>query len=78
MFLLNGNMSVGLVGEELMVRVGKDGYAKALGEPHVREMDFTGKALKGVSNSVRPGPWMSEAGSTVALWHEVFALPQQE
>jgi TfoX/Sxy family transcriptional regulator of competence genes len=46
-FLLRGNMCCGVVGEELMVRVGADGYAEALAQPHAREMDFTGRAMKG-------------------------------
>jgi TfoX/Sxy family transcriptional regulator of competence genes len=46
-FLLQGNMCCGVVGEELMVRVGRDGYEAALREPHAREMDFTGRPLRG-------------------------------
>lgn len=46
-FLLNGNMACGVTGDELMVRVGPAGYAEALAQPHAREMDFTGRALKG-------------------------------
>jgi TfoX/Sxy family transcriptional regulator of competence genes len=46
-FLLGGNMSVGIVGEELMVRVGPDAWGEALAEPHAREMDFTGRSMKG-------------------------------
>ncbi len=46
-FLLGGNMCCGVVGEELMVRVGAEGYAAALSEPHAREMDFTGRPLSG-------------------------------
>jgi hypothetical protein len=46
-FLLDGNMSVGIIGEELMVRVGPDAWADALAQPHAREMDFTGKSMKG-------------------------------
>ncbi|HEY5888825.1 MAG TPA: TfoX/Sxy family protein [Acidimicrobiales bacterium] len=46
-FLLDGNMAVGIVGEELMVRVGPDAWADALAQPHVREMDFTGRSMKG-------------------------------
>jgi TfoX N-terminal domain len=42
-FLLNGNMFVGVVGSELMVRLGEDGARTALGRAHVREMDFTGR-----------------------------------
>jgi TfoX/Sxy family transcriptional regulator of competence genes len=46
-FLLNGNMAVGVVGDHLMVRVGPDRYETLLAEPHAREMDFTGKPMKG-------------------------------
>jgi len=46
-FLLGGNMSVGIVGDELMVRVGPDAWKSALARPHAREMDFTGRAMKG-------------------------------
>ncbi len=33
-FMLQGNMSFGVVGSELMVRVGPDSYAEALALPH--------------------------------------------
>lgn len=46
-FLVNGNMCCGVVGDELMVRVGPEAYQPALGHPDAREMDFTGRALKG-------------------------------
>ena len=47
-FLLHGNMCCGIVGDELMVRLGPDAYADALSLPHAREMDFTGKPLRGM------------------------------
>lgn len=47
-FLLGGNMACGIVGEELMLRVGPDGYEETLARPHAREMDFTGRALRGM------------------------------
>ena len=47
-FLLEGNMCCGIVGDKLMVRVGPDRYTAALAEPHTREMDFTGRPLKGM------------------------------
>jgi hypothetical protein len=47
-FLVGGHMACGIVGEELMVRVGPKAYEAALAEPHVREMDFTGKPLRGM------------------------------
>jgi TfoX/Sxy family transcriptional regulator of competence genes len=46
-FLHSGNMCCGILGEELMVRVGPEAYAEALGLAGAREMDFTGKALRG-------------------------------
>jgi hypothetical protein len=46
-FTLNGNMACGVVGSELMARVGPVAYLRALNEPHVREMDFTGRPMKG-------------------------------
>jgi TfoX/Sxy family transcriptional regulator of competence genes len=42
-FLVGGNMAVGIAGDDLMVRVGKQGYDAALAQPHAREMDFTGR-----------------------------------
>lgn len=46
-FLVNGHMCCGVVGDELMIRVGPEAYDKALAQPHAREMDFTGKAMRG-------------------------------
>lgn len=46
-FLINGNMALGLVNEDLMIRVRPDSYEKMLSQPHLRKMDFTGKPLKG-------------------------------
>lgn len=45
--MLSGNMCCGVVGEELMARVGPDQYDSALKQAHARHMDFTGKVLKG-------------------------------
>jgi len=47
-FMVGGNMSCGIVGAELMVRVGPEAYDEALALPHARVMDFTGKPLKGM------------------------------
>ena len=43
-----GNRVCGVVGEELMLRVGPEGYEDALAQAHARPMDFTGRALKGM------------------------------
>jgi TfoX/Sxy family transcriptional regulator of competence genes len=47
-FLLSGNMCCGVVQHELMVRVGPDAYDAALRETHAREMDFTGRPMRGL------------------------------
>lgn len=46
-FLLDGNMSVGLSGGELMVRVGPDATDGALARPHTRPFDMTGRPMRG-------------------------------
>ena len=46
-FMLNGHMLIGILGDTLMARVGPDSYAKALAQKHVRQMDYTGKPMKG-------------------------------
>jgi hypothetical protein len=45
-FLLGGHMFVGIVGSELMVRLGYQAAQQALELDHVREMDFTGRPMK--------------------------------
>ncbi len=47
-FMSDGNMSFGVIGSEIMVRVGPDAYAAALELPHAREMDFTGRSMRGM------------------------------
>ena len=47
-FMVAGNMAVGVIGEDLMARVGPDAHDDALAEPHVRPMDFAGRPMKGM------------------------------
>src|SRR5687768_10314701 len=47
-FLMRGHMTVGIVKDELMVRVGPESYDRVLSEPHARAMDFTGRPMKGL------------------------------
>ena len=46
-FLLSGNMCVGVMGDEIVVRVGPPNYDEALSLPYARAFDFTGRAMKG-------------------------------
>src|SRR5215212_8414648 len=54
-FMVRGNMCCGIVGDELMVRVGAAEQASALAEPHVRPMDFTGRPMAGMVYVGRAG-----------------------
>jgi hypothetical protein len=45
-FMLNGNMLVGVWKDSLIVRVGDEQAEAALLEPHVRLFDVTGKPMK--------------------------------
>lgn len=47
-FMVHGNMCVGVVKHELMLRVGSDQYDEVLNMPYVRKMDFTGKPMRGL------------------------------
>ena len=46
-FMVNGHMCCGLAKGDLMVRVGPEQHEEALAQPHAREMDFTGRPMKG-------------------------------
>ena len=54
-FMIAGNMAVGIVREDLMVRVGPDRHEAALAEPHVRPMDFAGRPSRGIVFVAPPG-----------------------
>ncbi len=46
-FMLSGNMACGVIGSDLIARVGSDQYEAALDEPGARPFDFTGRPMKG-------------------------------
>jgi hypothetical protein len=76
-FLTRGKMFVAVSGEKLMARVGPARYQDALSLPHVREMNFTGRPLKGYVYINQEG--LQEDGVLLAWvsWclHHVNALP---
>jgi TfoX N-terminal domain len=47
-FMIQGNMACGVMKHLLVVRVGPERFTEALLEPHSREMDFTGRPMKGM------------------------------
>jgi hypothetical protein len=46
-FMVNGHMCCGVIGKDLVVRTGPNGFEEALRLPHARLMDFTGRPVKG-------------------------------
>ena len=46
-YMLWGNMACGVNGDDLIVRVGPEGYEEALAQPHTKEFDMTGRPMKG-------------------------------
>ena len=46
-FMVQGNMSVGVAGDDLMVRVGKENHDEAMAKPHVRIFDLSGRSMTG-------------------------------
>ena len=72
-FMLRGHMCCGVVKDLLMVRVGPEGYEKALAKPHARPMDFTGRPLKGlvfvspagIRTDKRLSSWVAQAARFV-------------
>ena len=68
-FMLAGNMCCGVIGEDLLVRLGPDAE-KTLEEPHTRPMDFTGKPMK---TTVFVEPAGTEADEDLAAWVDAGA-----
>ena len=73
-FSVAGRMCCGVVGAALMVRVGADGVAAALAEPHVRPMELGGRQLKafvlvdpeGFIDDAALAAWLERAVATLA------------
>lgn len=47
-FMISNHMCCGIIANTLIARVGPDAYTDSLAKQHVKEMDFTGKAMKGM------------------------------
>jgi hypothetical protein len=53
-YLVRGNMACGVYKDELIVRVGSEGFVDALNRPGARPFDITGKPMSGWV-MVKPG-----------------------
>jgi hypothetical protein len=58
-FFLGGHMACGPGKDCLHVRVGRDRWEESLGRPHAREMDLTGRSMRGWV-TVDPGGYSSD------------------
>ena len=72
-FLIDGSMTVGVVGDDLLVRVGPEATAAALTRPGTRPFDMTGRPMNGwvvVDGAVLDddvlADWITEACAFVA------------
>ncbi len=54
-FMLAGNMVCGVIGDDMMARVGPERYDDALSTPGAKLMDFTGRPMKGMITVTGPG-----------------------
>ena len=68
-FMLGGHMFCGIVGDELMLRLGAEAADAALRRPHVRPMDFTGRPMTGMVFVSAEGL----RGATLRRWVEQAA-----
>jgi TfoX/Sxy family transcriptional regulator of competence genes len=64
-FLVDGNMCVGVIGDDLIARVGPAATEAALGRPGSRLFDFSSRPMKGWI-MVEPGAL--EADDALAAW----------
>ena len=69
-FMLAGNMAVGVIGDDLMVRLDPADAERALEEPHARPMDFTGKPAK---KMVYVDPQGTASDEELAKWVDAGA-----
>lgn len=69
-FMVAGNMAVGVIGDDLMVRLDPADAERALAEPNTRPMDFTGKPMKGMIYVDSAG---TETDADLAAWVEAGA-----
>lgn len=64
-FMLRGNMACGVIKDDLIIRVGPEGYEDSLAQSHARPFDFTGRPMKGWIMVGRDG---YEADKDIKTW----------
>ena len=64
-YFVHGNLACCVVNADLIVRVPKDEYADALALPNVREMDYSGRTMRGW---VIVAPAATDADASLTDW----------
>ena len=73
-FMVGGNMAVGVIRDDLIVRVGADAHDDAVAQPNVRVFDFGGRpsrgmvyvAPAGIATDDELARWVDAGASTAA------------
>jgi len=69
-FMIGDKMAVGILGEDLIVRLGEEDTAKTIAEDGVRPFDFTGRASK---TMVYVEPERTATNDALAEWVDAGA-----
>ena len=67
-FLIDGNMCVGVMNDDLMVRTTAEGYEDALKRAGARPMDFTGRVSR---TMVYVAPGATSSAADLRRWVEI-------
>ncbi len=74
-FLLDGKMCLGVLENQLVVRVGTERYLDALKSTHARPMDFTGRPMRGM---VYVSPVGITRGAALKRWVDAGVAAARE
>ena len=85
-YLLDGRTFCGVLGGELLARVGPGAHDEAMARPHVRVMDFTGRPMQGYvfvkAAAVRDARtlrrWVDECAAHVATLPDTVRRPARK
>jgi len=64
-FMVDGAMCCGVIGDELIVRVGPERHDAALEQPHTRTFDFSGRPSRGM---IYVGPEATRTAAALDPW----------
>ncbi len=79
-FMVDGHMACGVLGDELVLRLGQEGASEALEEACTRPMDFTGRVIRTMVYVDQAGVATDEglAGWLARALEHVSGLPPKQ